>query len=181
MDMTSYAALLGLWIGEHDRAAFPSLDRPFGHSHDTTLAPMIDLVGSGVTGSAHAAIETFPGSHDVVQHVTRDRVATGWLGDEIMLGGEAGGPFPARGQYHPATAHWPGGWLRVRHEGEVDAVASGGVLTVTPRRTGAATLIVHGDPSGVVGVEVDGASIELAVDAKTKLINPTSIVVRAGG
>jgi subtilisin family serine protease len=181
MDMTSYAALLGLWIGEADPKAFPSLDRPFDHSHDTTLAPMIDLVGTGMTAAARSAIASFDGTHDVVQRITDDRVATGWLGDEIMFGGESGGPFPARGQYHPATAHWRDGWLRVRHEREVDAVAAGGVLTVTPRASGTATLIVHGDPEGAISAEVDGASIDLAPDVKVKLTDPTSIIVRTGG
>ena len=181
MDMTSYAALLGLWIGEADPLAFPSLDAPFDHSHDTTLAPMIDLVGSGMSAAARAAVASFPGPHDVEQRITRERLATGWLGDAVMLGGEAGGPFPARGQYHPATAHWPGGWLRIRHEREVDAVAAGGSLTVTPRAGGAATLIVRGDPSGAITVEVDGAFVDLAVDGKIKLSDPTSIIVRTVG
>ena len=181
MDMTSYAALLGLWIGDADPRAFPSLDGPFDHSHDTTLAPMIDLVGSDVSAAAGDAIASFPGAHDVEQRITAGRVATGWLGDDVMLGGETGGPFPARGQYHPATAHWRGGWLRIRHEREVDAVAVGGVLTVTPRAAGAATLIVSGDPSGAIAVEVDGALLDLDHHGKVKLNDPTRIIVRTVG
>ena len=181
MDMTSYAALLGLWIGEHDPAAFPSLDAPFDHSHDTTLAPMIDLVGNGITATARGAIASFPGEHDVVQRISADRLATGWLGDGIMFGGESGGPFPARGQYHPATAHWRGGWLRVRHEREIDAVASDGTLRVTPRAGGAATLIASGDPAAAITVEVDGAAVDVPAGGKLKLSDPRSIVLFARG
>jgi hypothetical protein len=67
------------------------------------------------------------------------RVATGWLGDHVMLGAErhAGG-LQARGQYHPATVHWRRpdggvGWLRLVHHGPTEATASEGRLTVTCR------------------------------------------------
>ncbi|HEX7166713.1 MAG TPA: hypothetical protein VF230_07010, partial [Acidimicrobiales bacterium] len=134
MDMQSYAALLGLWIGPE---AYPDLDEPFDHSHDTTFAPMVAYVGRSVPASVERTLAAFEGGERVVeQRVTDERVATGWLSPEGMAGGEAGGAFPARGQYHPATAHWPGGWLRVRHEGPVDAVASPGRLTIDARGDG---------------------------------------------
>ena len=98
-----------------------------------------------------------------------------------MFGGEAGGPYPARGQYHPATAHWRGGWLRVRHEQPIDATASAGALTVRPRGSGTATIIVSGDPSGAVEATADGSSVELRADGKVKLDGVTEFVVRARG
>jgi hypothetical protein len=68
----------------------------------------------------------------VSQRITDDRVASGWLGEHAMLGGEEGGRWRAEGQYHPATAHWEGGWLRVRSTQRLDAmVFERGVLEVT--------------------------------------------------
>jgi len=181
MDMRTYAALLGLWIGSVDRDAFPDVGRPFDHSHDTTFAPMIDLVGNGMTAAVGRALTESPEPHLVEQRITAERVATGWVGANAMFGGEAGSPFPARGQYHPATAHWRGGWLRVRHDGAVDAVASEGRLVVAARTSGTATLIVHGDPARAVAVEADGRPVDLPAGGKIKLADAKEIVVNAVG
>jgi hypothetical protein len=107
----------------------PVLDAPFEHSHDLLLAPVVELLGGGP--------DALPFETGLVsQRIDDDRIATGWLGDDVMLGGESGGRYRAEGQYHPATAHWRTpdggvGWLRVRSPGPLDAtVFEPGVLEV---------------------------------------------------
>ncbi|HEX2384215.1 MAG TPA: hypothetical protein VHI95_16340 [Acidimicrobiales bacterium] len=128
MDMTRYVGLLGLWLPE---PVVPSLSSPFDHSHDVTMAPLIDLVGSA------AADVTFnDGERVVEQALPGGRVASGWISADVMAGGERGGRFRAEGQYHPATVHWllpdgSVGWLRLRHAGPLSATASNAQLQVT--------------------------------------------------
>jgi hypothetical protein len=122
MDMSTHVALLGLWL---PAPVLPDLAKPFEHSHDLTLAPVVELLGGGPE-----ALDYDLGL--VSQRIDDERVATGWLGEHVMLGGEEGGRIHARGQYHPATAHWRGGWLRVRSPRHLDAVVfERGVLEVT--------------------------------------------------
>jgi hypothetical protein len=121
MDMTTYVALLGMWLPE---PVLPAIDAPFTHSHDLLLAPVVELLGGG---PEHVEWERGL----VSQRISDDRVASGWLGDRVMMGGEDGGLYRAEGQFHPATVHWAGGWLRVRSKNSVNAmVFEPGVLEV---------------------------------------------------
>ena len=129
MDMTAHVALLGLWLPE---PVVPDLSASsIDHSHDLTMAPVVALLGP--SGPSTIGLE----AGTVSQRITDERVATGWLGEEAMLGGEEGGRWRAEGQYHPATAHWREpdgsvGWARVRSPGPVGAmVFEPGVLEVT--------------------------------------------------
>jgi hypothetical protein len=112
MDMSDHVALLGLWLPD---PVVPDVSKPFEHSHDLLLAPVVELLGGGPSSLDYE-------TGTVSQRITDERVATGWLGDDVMLGGEEGGRAKAYGQYHPATAHWAGGWLRVRSPNRLDAV-----------------------------------------------------------
>ena len=108
MDMGSYAALVGLFIGGR---AFPDIGpggAPFDHSHDTTFAPMVELVGGddGIPPDVRAALTdatppvtppvTAPAADQIVgerlveRRVTSTRHATGWLAPTVMFGGESG-------------------------------------------------------------------------------------------
>ena len=127
MDMARYVGLLGLWL---PTPTVPSLDAPFEHSHDLTLAPAVELLGAGPDDVALDASERV-----VEQALPGGRVASGWLAPDVMAGGERGGRYRAEGQYHPATAHWlledgSTGWLRLRHRGPLFATATAGKLTV---------------------------------------------------
>jgi hypothetical protein len=123
MDMSAHVALLGLWFPS---SVVPDVSKSFEHSHDLTMAPLVELLGT----SAPSTLPFETGT--VSQRISDERVATGWLGDDVMLGGEEGGRAKAYGQYHPATAHWAGGWLRVRSSQRLDAmVFRAGELEVT--------------------------------------------------
>jgi hypothetical protein len=128
MDMSRYVGLLGLWLPE---PVVPPMSSAFEHSHDLTMAPLVDLVGGGPTEFPADDLERV-----VEQALPGGRVATGWLAPDVMVGGERGGRFHADGQYHPATVHWAVGdgsvgWLRLRHAPPLSATASRGQLQVT--------------------------------------------------
>jgi hypothetical protein len=146
MDMTGYASLLGLWIWDavgRDAAPFPALGPEVGHGADVCFGPVVELLGAAIPDDAVGAFTGFPGAHAVRQVVSEELgfVATGWLDDEVMLGGASGSRARAEGQYHPATMHWRApdgtvGWLRLVHAGPLD-------VTVEPRRM---TVAVHDHP-----------------------------------
>lgn len=125
MDMTRYAALLGIWFWVglgREAAPFPSTEAAFDHAHDLCLAPCAALLGARIPDDVMPALRAFGSEHDVEQVVDEDvgLVATGWLSEELMAGGARGGGFNASGQYHPATVHWRApdgsiGWLRLVH------------------------------------------------------------------
>jgi hypothetical protein len=142
MDLTVYASLLGLWMWPavgREAAPYPSLDRPFEHAHDTTHGPLADRLGPVVPAAVLPSLLSFSGEHVVTQRITSSRVATGWLSDRVMCGGEDGDvTASARGQFHPATVHWalPSdsgsgggvGWIRLVHYAPARGVASPGRL-----------------------------------------------------
>lgn len=148
MDLHTYVSGLALALSCADLPApLPDLTADtIPHGHDLCLAPLLHHVGVRVPASASAALQHFPGPHGVEQIVDDDpeRIATGWLGDQVMIGAEnhASGP-QARGQYHPATMHWrlPNdeiGWLRIVHHGPTRATADEWRLSIEcpphPRR-----------------------------------------------
>jgi hypothetical protein len=139
MDMRRSIGLLGLWLWPvlgREAAPVPDLGRPFGHSHDLSMGPVAALLGPAVPTEVRPHLESFSGERQVRQVIADDphRVATGWLADDVMAGGETNAAgWSARGQYHPATVHWrlPDGGvgtIRVVHVGPVDAEASAGRL-----------------------------------------------------
>lgn len=142
MDLHDYVGLVGLWAwagAGRDLAPVPDLDDAFEHGHDLCLGPVVALLGAPLPEEMAAALAGFPGEHVVRQLVTDDpeRVATAWLHDRVMAGGErhAGG-WSAGWQYHPVTAHWAApdggvGWLRGLHDGPTPADADPGTLRLT--------------------------------------------------
>jgi hypothetical protein len=139
MDMRRYAALMALWMWPalgREATPYPSLDAPFEHSHDTTHGPLADRLGPVVPEDVLPSLLAFPGEHTVEQAITSSRTATGWLSDRVMCGGESGTlTASARGQYHPATAHWlrpdgDVGWIRLVHHAPARAVAAPGSLAI---------------------------------------------------
>jgi len=162
MDMTRYAALVGLWtwaaVGR-EAAAFPDPARFFDHEGDFCFGPCIARVGAVVPEDVLPHLHAFAGERQVERIITASplRIATAWLSERVMLGAEEGRGEHWNGtQFHPATAHWvcpdgSVGWLRVRHTVPLDARASAGRLSVT--------CPVPGD---VVAVEIVAAGVTAA-------------------
>jgi hypothetical protein len=142
MDMRRYVAALGLWIQAAEPDAVPpvpELSRPFSHSHDLALAPVIASLDAAVPSGARDPLRRFGDERKLERVVSSDpeRIATAWLSDDVMVGAERGGRrWPGWGQYHPATVHWrdPEGrtrWIRLVHSGPVQASAEPGALATT--------------------------------------------------
>jgi hypothetical protein len=144
MDLRDYLATTSLAVWSalgRDVAALPDLAGTFEHSHDLCLAPLLDHLGMHIPDAAAAHLRAFQGERAVRQVISTEpsRIATGWLAESVMAGGESSDAgWSARDQYHPATVHWrlPSGgtgWLRLIHRGPTSAVASPGRLDVTLR------------------------------------------------
>lgn len=159
-------------------------DGPVAHAHDLCVVPMLDHGGVRVPAEARPAFERFPGAHAVEQVIDADprRVATGWLGETLMVGAEAGATrLQARGQFHPATVHWrlpePGGgigWLRLVHHAPARATAGERRLDVAcgPAdlrwESNVAALDVQPDRWQFPGLEVTVATDARLVDPATR-------------
>lgn len=144
MDMRRYVAALGLWIQAAELGAdppVPDLSRPFSHSHDLALTPVIASLDTAVPASARAQLCRFEAERKLERVVSSDpeRMATAWMSTELMIGAERGGRrWAGWGQYHPATVHWrdPDGrtrWIRLVHPAPVQATAEPGALGATCR------------------------------------------------
>lgn len=179
MDLTRYASLLGLWIGAAvglERAPLPAVrgsDAEFGHSHDFALAPSIALLRASLPApdpEVLAHLHGFQGERLVAQTISEAprRRATAWLSEDAAIGAESSEvDWHAYEQYHPATLHWRIdddriGWLRVRHDGPVDARAEPRALALrlaAPRgRAGAGTTFeIHAPAAG--GRDVASAGV----------------------
>jgi hypothetical protein len=140
MDMRRYAAVVGEWIWlvtGRDSAPFPDPAGRFAHAHDFLFAPTIAFIGARVSAHARAHFLAFQGERQVEQVISDAprRVATAWLGRDLIIGAERG---PKRGQvqFHPVTMHWrvgadDVGWLRLVHSEPVDCTASANRLEIS--------------------------------------------------
>ena len=141
MDMRQYVAVLSHWIWMvtgKQLAPFPDLASPFAHAHDFLFAPAAAILGAHVPLDARAHFLSFQGERQVERVISDSprRVATAWIGRDLIIGAEAGNPRPGYSQLHPATMHWrvgadDVGWLRLVHAEPVDARASANRLEIS--------------------------------------------------
>ena len=176
MDLSAYVSglSLALWCAGAP-APLPSLGADLvPHGHDVCMAPFLEHVGVRIPRSVRPVLDRLPGAHAVHQVIddAPRREATGWLEDDLMIGGEDGDTgLQARGQFHPATVHWRRpdgavGWIRLEHHGPTRARAGERQLVVDgdahPRRgpqpfrwiTNSTPLEVQPDRWALPGLEV---------------------------
>jgi len=144
MDLRRYAATLGLWVWAGvgaEYAPFPDPGRPFDHAHDFAMAPSVALLTARlpdpIPEDARPHLEHFQGERLIERVISDDprRKATAWLAEDLAIGAESSElDWHGFDQHHPATLHWripeaaadgpeQVGWLRLRHDGPVDARA----------------------------------------------------------
>ncbi|WP_263411223.1 hypothetical protein [Terriglobus tenax] len=134
MDMTEYVSVAGVWMRSvmpASSAPLPSLSATTDHLPDIWFAPHIAILGTNIPPDALTKLQHFPGPHAVRQSITPQRVATAWVGKDILLGGESTTKTLGAGassQFHPVTIHWrmPSGhigWVQLIECPPVDAVA----------------------------------------------------------
>jgi len=143
MDMRHYATLVGLYLlttMDAGAAPFPPIEYGVDHGTDISCTPQWVLVPTRIPKDVRKHFHAFQGERLVKQQITATRTATAWIGKDYLLGGEFTGKTkasPPGSQFHPATIHWRGGWVRLLDVGPVDATAARDTLTISC--TGSAT------------------------------------------
>jgi hypothetical protein len=135
MDMESYVAATGLWL----RSVLPAAQAPLpeqlslstDHMADLWLAPQIAILSARIPAPAMKKFRTFAGPHLVTRTIDEHRVATAWIGEHAIWGGESTGLTKDAGattQFNPATVQWrtPSGgigWVQLTHAPNLNATA----------------------------------------------------------
>jgi hypothetical protein len=146
MDMESYVAVTGVWIRTvlpPGHAPLPKIELTTEHLGDAWYAPLFVILGTKIPSAALRKMESFEGSHLVRRQITDKRVATAWIGENVIFGGEVTGKTMAAGptsQFHPATVQWrtPAGeigWVQLVECPAVDVVADKDGLTIATSGT----------------------------------------------
>jgi hypothetical protein len=119
----------------------------------------------------------FEGEHLARTQITDQRVATAWIGNHVIYGGEATGKTKDDGpasQFHPATIQWrtPSGeigWVQLTESPMIDATADAHGLTIST--TGTIRVRIHAkglDPAKIsaTGWDLPGLRVAITSDQK---------------
>lgn len=134
MDMLHYVSVTGLWLRtvlDADRAPLPPLNPPVDHVADLWFVPPIVILDTRIPPDAMKGFLKFPGKHEVRQPIADGRIATAWIGGDIIYGGEITGHtrgVDAQSQFHPVTIQWQSsgrvGWVQLTSCPPIDANAT---------------------------------------------------------
>jgi len=124
-------------------APLPTLQATTDHLPDLWFAPHMAILGTQIPPDALARMKSFDGEHLVQKQIDDQRVATAWIGKDVVFGGEATSKSKDSGtttQFHPATAQWrtPSGeigWVQLVQSPAVDATADQHGLTISTTGT----------------------------------------------
>ncbi len=142
MDMERYVSVVGVWMRsalDARKAPLPTLTATTDHLPDIWFAPHIAILGTQIPQDALAKMKSFAGEHLVRKQIDADRVATAWIGKDVIFGGEATKKTKDSGtttQFHPATVQWrtPSGeigWAQLVQSPMIDATADAHGLTIS--------------------------------------------------
>ena len=134
MDMQSYVSVVGICLRtvlDEDQSPLPKFDPPVDHVADLWMAPLVVILGTQIPPDAMKSFRSFPGEHEVRRQITDQRIATAWIGKNMIYGGEITGKtkdVDARSQFHPVTVQWqmPSGkigWIQLTRCPPIDASA----------------------------------------------------------
>lgn len=123
------------------------------------ITPAEAVLGAHISADAIKALKSFQGLHRVRKQISDDRIATAWIGQHVIYGGEStnktrdvrlasgsGAQYHPASQFHPVTAQWrtPSGeigWIRVAESPMIDAIADKHGITIFT--TGTLRLRMH--------------------------------------
>jgi hypothetical protein len=142
MDMQSYVSVVGLWLRtvlDADHAPLTGFDPPVDHVADLWLTPAIVVLDTEIPRDAMKSFQTFQGEHEVRRPIEGPRVATAFIGKQLIYGGEITGQtrnVDGTSQFHPVTAQWlaPGGkigWIQLTRCPAIDASADKGGIVIS--------------------------------------------------
>lgn len=187
MDMESYVAVVGVWMRtvlDAKMAPLPPIATTTNHVADVWFAPHLAILGTRIPPEAFVKIKRFSGDHLVHKQITEQRVATAWIGRDVIFGGESTGKAKDAGtttQFHPATVQWrtPSaeiGWVRLVQSPMIDAIASQQGLTISA--TGTIRFRIHARDSVPGNItekqwNLPGLNIAVNSDAKSCRVEKT--------
>ena len=134
MDMQSYVSVTGVWLRtvlDADHAPLTGFDNPpVDHVDDLFFVPPIVVLDTHIPPDAMKSFASFQGEHQVRRPIADERIATAWIGKELIYGGEITGhtkDVDAHSQFHPVPVQWqaPGkiGWIQLTRCPMIDASA----------------------------------------------------------
>jgi hypothetical protein len=181
MDMESYVSIVGVWMRtvlDAQAAPLPAIAASTDHVADAWFAPHLAILGTRIPPDALAKIKKFEGEHLLHKQITAERVATAWIGRDVIFGGESTNKTKDAGtttQFHPATVQWrtPSGeigWVRLMQSPMIDATADKQGLTISA--TGTVRLRIHAKDIVQTKIsqtawELPGLHVAVSSDAKT--------------
>jgi hypothetical protein len=135
MDMQSYVSVMGICLRtvlDEEQAPLTKFVPPVDHLTDLWMAPLVVILDTEIPPDALKIFQRFPGEHLVRHQITDQRIATAWIGKDVIYGGEVTGKttnFGGYAQFHPVTVQWLApegkiGWIRLLHFPPVDASAN---------------------------------------------------------
>lgn len=188
MDMERYVSVVGVWMRTALDAQLAPLPKPQAttdHLPDLWFAPHLAILGTRIPEDALSKMKGFQGEHLIHRQIDEKRVATAWIGNDVIFGGEATGKTKDSGtttQFHPATVQWrtPSGeigWVQLVQSPAVDATADEHGLTIST--SGTIRLRIHAKDlaqNKVSATEwmLPGLHISVASDAKSFVIEKTA-------
>jgi hypothetical protein len=143
MDMQSYVSVVGLWLGtvlNAKQSPLPDLAQPpVDHVADLFFVPNLVVLGTKIPFDALESFRSFSGEHAVHRQITEDRIATAWIGQTAIYGGEITGHtrgVDGESQFHPVTVQWqmPNGkigWIQLTRTPPIDASARQGEIVIS--------------------------------------------------
>jgi len=151
MDMTNYICLMGVWLRTilpADKAPLPALNPANTYIGDALGTPLIVTLKPEIPADALAELQRPTQPHMMKQQITSKRLATSWIGKDVLFGAEATDPatkVDANSQFRPITVHWKTstgtvGWIDVS-QGEIGA-ATASSTGITAQNSGDLTFTV---------------------------------------
>jgi len=181
MDMESYVSVVGVWMRsvlDAKSAPLPPIAASTDHVADVWFAPHITILGTRIPADALAKMKKFEGDHQLHKQITEERVATAWIGRDVIFGGESTNKTKDAGtttQFHPATVQWrtPSGeigWVRLVQSPMIDVAADQRGLKILA--TGTIRLRIHAKEMVQAKVnekqwELPGLRVSVDSDAKS--------------
>lgn len=180
MDMRSYVSIMGLWLRtvlNANQAPVPSFHPPVDHVADLWFVPLIVVLDTHIPPDAMKSFESFQGEHEVRQSIAEGRIATAWIGRNVIYGGEFTGHtrgVDAESQFHPVTVQWqaPGriGWIQLTRCPPIDATADKKGIVISADGSVSFRISAPGIVAGDVKADdwkLPGLTVRVKADAKS--------------
>jgi len=180
MDMESYVSVVGVWMRsvlDAQHAPLPAITPSTDHVPDVWFASQIAILGAKIPAAALAKIHSFAGEHLVRKQISDQRVATTFVGNHVIFGGEATSKTKDEGpasQFHAATIQWrtPSGeigFAYITQAPMIDATADKNGLSISA--TGTVRWHIHASgltPEKLTATDWDLPGLHVSVKAGQK-------------